>query len=78
MCILHVLHRWRILVRVNVPNLKLAIHCANEKVVLVNLVEECWVLLVVDRVLNVLAASLDINIDDDNLLRVEAGHSKDR
>ena len=78
MRILNVLQRGLIIVRVDVPDLKLAVHRADEKMVLVNLVEESWVLLVVDRVFNVLATSLDINIDNQNLLGVKARNGKDR
>ena len=60
------------LVRIDVPDLKLATLRANQKVVLVDLVQVGGVLLVVDLRLDAFSTCLDVNITDQDLLTFEA------
>ena len=64
MCVKHLLNRWRLLLWINVPNLKLASKSAYQQVVLVDLVQESRVLLVFNRADNFFCPCLDVNVAD--------------
>ena len=65
-----------LLIRVNVPNLELAAHGANEEVIMVDLVEEGRTLLVRDLAANGPAARLDVHIADQYCAALEAGNGQ--
>ena len=66
------LDRRSFIIWINVPNFELAVECADQQVVLVDLVEEGWVLMVVNLVLDGLRPCLDVDVADENLLVFEA------
>lgn len=66
------LDRWGFIVWINVPNFEFTIESADQKVVLVDLVEERRVLVVVNLVLDGLRSCFDIDVADQNLLVFEA------
>ena len=68
---------WGVVVWIDVPNLELAVQSTNKEMIFIDLVEEGWVLVVVNLVLDALHTSLDIDVTDENLLVVEAGDGKD-
>ena len=72
MRIKHLLDLGLLRVRINVPHLELAAQRADEQVVLVDLVEVGRALLVFDLVLNRLASSLDVHVNNQHLHIVEA------
>jgi len=66
------LDRWSFLLRIDVPNLKLACKSANEQMISVHLVEERRALLIFNGVADGARARLDVDVADQNLLAVEA------
>ena len=68
---------WGVVVWIDVPNLELAVQSTNKEMIFIDLVEEGWVLVVVNLVLDALHTSLDIDVADEHLLVVEAGDGKD-
>ena len=68
----YLLDRRSFIIWINVPNFELAVECADQQVVLVDLVEEGWVLMVVNLVLDGLRPCLDVDVADENLLVFEA------
>ena len=68
---------WGVVVWIDVPNLELAVQSTNKEMIFIDLVEEGWVLVVVNLVLDALHTRLDIDVADENLLVVEAGDGKD-
>ena len=76
-CVEDLLDGGRLVVRVDVPNLELAVERADEQVILVDLVEEGRVLVVVDLVLDGAGARLDVDVADEHLLVVEAADCED-
>lgn len=68
---------WGVIVWIDVPNLELAVQSTNKEMIFIDLVEEGWVLMVVNLVLDALHTSLDIDVADEHLLVVEAGDGKD-
>lgn len=66
------LDRRLVIIRVDVPDLKLAVKCADQKVVLVDLIQVCRVLVIVNLVLDGLGPRFDIDVADENLLVFEA------
>jgi len=67
-----------LVVRVNVPNFELASLCADEQVVVIDLVQEGRRLLVLNLVADALAPGLDIHIGQEDLLAFETRHSQHR
>ena len=78
MCVKYLLNRWRLIVRVDVPNLKLSVKCADEEMIFVDLVQEGRVLVIVNLVLYGPVPRLDIDVTDQYLLVVEAGDGENR
>ena len=68
---------WGVVVWIDVPNLELAVQSTNKEMIFIDLVEEGWVLVVVNLVLDALHTSLDIDVADEHWLVVEAGDGKD-
>ena len=68
---------WGVVVWIDVPNLELAVQSTNKEMIFIDLVEEGWVLVVVNLVLNALHTSLDIDVADEHLLVVEARDGED-
>lgn len=64
--------------RVNVPNFEHTANGSNQKVIFVNLVQKGWALLVVDRHVDALVSGFDVDVDNEDLLVVEARHSQNR
>lgn len=67
-----------LVVAVDVPNFELSTLGAHEQMVVIDLVQEGRRLLVLDLVADALAASLDIDIGQEDLLAFETGHSQHR
>ena len=72
------LDRRRLIVGIDVPNLKLAVECADQEVIFVDLVQEGWVLVIFNLVLYGPVARFDIDVTDQYLLAIEAGNGKNR
>ena len=72
------LDRGRLIVWIDVPNLKLAVECADQEVIFVDLVQEGWVLVIFNLVLYGPVARFDIDVTDQYLLAIEAGNGKNR
>ena len=68
---------WGVVVWIDVPNLELAVQSTNKEMIFIDLVEEGWVLVVVNLVLDALHTRLDIDVADEHLLVVEAGDGED-
>ena len=77
MSIKDLLDGWGVVVWIDVPNLELAVQSTNKEMIFIDLVEEGWVLVVVNLVLDALHTRLDIDVADEHLLVVEAGDGKD-
>ena len=77
MSIKDLLDGWGVVVWIDVPNLELAVQSTNKEMIFIDLVEEGWVLVVVNLVLDALHTRLDIDVADEHLLVVEAGDSED-
>jgi len=74
----HLLDRRRLLLWIDVPDLKLTSKSANEEMILVDLVQESRVLFVIDRSDDFFGACLDVDVADQHLLVVEARDSQHR
>ena len=64
MCVKYLFNRWRFIVWIYVPNLKLSVECADQKVIFVDLVQEGGVLVIVNLVFNGPIPCLDIDVTD--------------
>ena len=64
MCVKYLLNRRRLIVRIDIPNLKLPVQCANQEMIFIDLVQEGWVLVIINLVLNVSVPRLDIDVTD--------------
>ena len=76
MSIQDLLDRRLLIVRINVPDLKLAALGTNEQVILINLIQEGRALLVLNLVADALATSLDVDDGEKDLFAVEAGNGQ--
>ena len=76
MSIQDLLDRRLLIVRINVPDLKLAALGTNEQVILIDLIQEGRALLVLNLVADALATSLDVDDGEKDLLAVEAGNGQ--
>ena len=64
MCVEYLLNRRRLIVWIDVPNLKLPVQCANQEMIFIDLVQEGWVLVIINLVLNGPVPRLDIDVTD--------------
>ena len=72
------LDRGRLIVWIDVPNLKLSVECADQEVIFVDLVQEGWVLVIFNLVLNGPVPRFDIDVTDQYLLAIEARNGENR
>ena len=64
MCVKYLLNRRRLIVWIDVPNLKLSVQCANQEMIFIDLVQEGRVLVIINLVLNGPVPRLDIDVTD--------------
>lgn len=76
MCNDNLLERWLVDSCINVPNLEGSRLCADKEVVEINLVKVGWAVRVLECLLNGLASCLNVHVDYDDLLCVEARDSE--
>ena len=74
----YLLNRWLLIVWIDVPNLKLSVECADQEVIFVDLVQEGWVLVIFNLVLNGPVPRFDIDVTDQYLLAIEARNGENR
>lgn len=68
------LEHWLLYRCIDVPDLEVSGFSADEEMIDINLVEVSWTVLVSEGLLDGLRSSLDVDVDNDDLLGLEAGN----